>query len=74
MGYMLSGPLLQMTGFSSGLEGAALERALINMRIGYIALPVTGLVIAAIILKFFPLNAKRLGEIRGQLEERRGKV
>ena len=74
LGFMISGPLLQMTGFSDDLEGEALEQALTHMRIGYIALPVTALVIAAIILKFFPLNAKRLAEIRGQLEARRGKV
>ena len=55
-------------------SGAELERALTNMRIGYIILPVVALVIAAIFLKFFPLNAKRLAEIREQLEERRGKV
>ena len=71
---MLSGPLLQMTGFNDELQGAELERALTNMRIGYIALPVTALVVAAIILRFFPLNANRLAEIRAQLEERRGKV
>ena len=74
LGFMLSGPLLYMTGFRDDLQGAELERALTNMRIGYIALPVVALVIAAIVLKFFPLNAKRLAEIRVQLEERRGKV
>lgn len=74
LGFMISGPLLQMTGFNDGLQGEALERALTNMRIGYIALPVASLVVAAIILRFFPLNAKRLTEIRGQLEARRGKV
>ena len=74
LGFMLSGPLLQMTGFSDDLQGAELERALTNMRIGYIALPVAALVVAAVFLKFFPLNARRLGEIRRQLEERRGKV
>ena len=35
---------------------------------------IESLVIAVIVLKFFPLNAKRLAEIRVQLEERRGKV
>lgn len=74
LGFMLSGPLLQMTGFSDELQGAELEHALTNMRIGYIVLPVTALVIAAVLLKFFPLNAARLAEIRRQLEERRGKV
>lgn len=74
LGFMLSGPLLQWTGFSDDLQGVELEQALTHMRIGYIVLPVTALVIAAIVLKFFPLNAARLADIRGQLEERRGKV
>lgn len=74
LGFMLSGPLLQMTGFSDELQGADLERALTKMRVGYIVLPVVALILAAIFLKFFPLNATRLSEIRGQLEERRGKV
>jgi GPH family glycoside/pentoside/hexuronide:cation symporter len=74
LGFMLSGPLLQMTGFNDGLEGAALEKALTNMRIGYIVLPVVTLLIAVLVFKFFPLSARRVEEIRGQLEERRGKV
>lgn len=73
-GFMLSGPLLSLTGFSDALEGVALEKALTNMRIGYIALPVASLVIAFIVLKFFPLNAEKVKEIRGQLEARRGQV
>jgi GPH family glycoside/pentoside/hexuronide:cation symporter len=71
---MLSGPLLTMTGFNDSLEGEALETALRHMRIGYIVLPVSALLIALILLKLFPLTHKRLLEIRGQLEERRGKV
>jgi GPH family glycoside/pentoside/hexuronide:cation symporter len=74
LGYMLSGPLLTMTGFNDSLEGEALETALRHMRIGYIVLPVSALLIALILLKLFPLTHKRLLEIRGQLEERRGKV
>lgn len=74
LGFMISGPLLQMTGFTADLQGEALEQALTNMRIGYIALPVSALLIAAVMLKFFPLNKERLEEIRTQLEERRGQV
>ena len=71
---MLSGPLLEWTGFSDDLQGAELERALTHMRIGYVVLPVTALVMAAILLKSFPLNAARLAAIRVELETRRGKV
>jgi len=74
LGFMLSGPLLSMTGFDADLQGEALEKALTNMRIGYIALPAVALVVALVLLRFFPVNAERVKEIRGQLEARRGKV
>jgi GPH family glycoside/pentoside/hexuronide:cation symporter len=74
LGYMLSGPLLTMTGFHSGLEGPELEKALFNMRVGYIILPVTALIIALFLLKIFPLTHRKLLEIRGELEARRGKI
>jgi len=74
LGFMLSGPLLTMTGFNDSLTGAALNKALTHMRIGYIVLPVAALLIALILLQLFPLNAERMAGIRAQLEERRGKV
>jgi hypothetical protein len=45
-----------------------------NMRIGYVALPAFALIIALILLVFFPITAKKAAEIRAQLEARRGKV
>ncbi len=45
-----------------------------NMRIGYIALPVGALLIAMVLLHFFPITPERAREIREQLETRRGKV
>ncbi len=45
-----------------------------NMRVGYVALPAVALIVALVLLFFFPINAAKASEIRGQLEERRGKV
>ena len=73
-GFMISGPLLEWSGFSDGLEGEALEAALTNMRIGYTVLPTTALIIALVLLRIFPLNRQTADEIRTQLEERRGTI
>lgn len=74
IGFLISGPLLEWTGFDSTLTGPQPDTVLHNMRVGYIAIPVTSLVIAFLLLRFYPLTRERMGEIRGQLEARRGKV
>jgi GPH family glycoside/pentoside/hexuronide:cation symporter len=74
VGFLISGPLLEITGFDAGLEGAQPESVYRNMRIGYIAIPVASLLLALLLLKFFPINAAKAAEIREQLEARRGKV
>ena len=74
IGFLLSGPLLEWTGFDAALEGAQPEAVLRNMRIGYIAIPVIALLLALILLKVFPITPERAAEIREQLEARRGKV
>ena len=74
IGFLVSGPLLQMTGFDAKLEGAQPAEVLLRMRLGYIAIPVTALAFALVLLKFFPLNHEDVNNIRGQLEARRGKV
>jgi Na+/melibiose symporter-like transporter len=63
-----------MTGFDAKLEGAQPAEVLLRMRLGYIAIPVTALAFALVLLKFFPLNHEDVNNIRGQLEARRGKV
>lgn len=74
VGFLVSGPLLELTGFDAALDAAQPETVLRNMRIGYIAIPVTALVLALILLKIFPITPEKAAEIREQLEERRGKV
>ena len=74
VGFLISGPLLEFTGFDAALDGAQPESVYRNMRIGYIVIPVTALVLALFLLKFFPITPAKAAEIREQLEARRGKV
>jgi GPH family glycoside/pentoside/hexuronide:cation symporter len=74
IGFLISGPLLELTGVDASLEGAQPDSVYLNMRIGYIVIPVVALVLAIVLLKFFPITPSRAAEIREQLEARRGKV
>ncbi len=74
VGFLLSGPLLEWTGFNAELGAAQPAAVLTNMRIGYVALPVCALILALILLKLFPINLAKAMEIRTQLEARRGQV
>ncbi|MEX0321351.1 MAG: MFS transporter [Puniceicoccaceae bacterium] len=74
VGFLISGPLLELTGFDEDLGASQPADVLFNMRIGYFAIPVTALTIAIILLRFYPLTANRMADIRTQLEARRGKV
>jgi len=74
IGFMISGPLLEWTGFDAGRGGAQPDSVLFNMRVGYVALPVVTLVLALLILKLFPITRERAAEIRALLETRRGAV
>jgi len=74
VGFLISGPLLELTGFDASLEGAQPESVYRNMRIGYVAVPVVSLMLAIILLKFFPITREKVAEIRAELEARRGKV
>lgn len=74
VGFLISGPLLELTGFDAALEGAQPDAVYFNMRIGYILIPVVSLVAALALLKLFPINREKAAEIREQLEARRGQV
>ena len=74
IGFLVSGPLLEFSGFDAELGGAQPEDVLRNMRIGYVAIPVVALTVAIVLLKFFPINPAEAGRIRKELEARRGKV
>ncbi len=74
VGFLISGPLLEWTGFDAALGGDQSAEVMRSMRIGYIAVPVIALVLALGFLKFVHISPVRLAEVRAQLEERRGRV
>lgn len=74
IGFMISGPLIELTGFDANLDNAQPDGVYTVMRIGYVAIPIVALVLAILLLRIFPITAKKAAEIRVQLEERRGKV
>ena len=74
VGFLISGPLLEMTGFKAEYGSNQLEGVYTNMRIGFLVLPVAALSIAMFLLKFYPITAQKAKEIRMELENRRGEV
>lgn len=74
IGFMISGPLIELTGFDANLDGAQPEEVYTTMRIGFLVIPIVALTIAILLLRTFPITAEKAAEIRLQLEEKRGKV
>lgn len=74
LGYGLSGPVVVLAGFQAGLKTMPPPDVLINMRLFYAFLPALFLVPAIILLSRYPLSPGAVGDIRAQLEARRGKV
>lgn len=68
-----SGWILQLTGFDSKLAVQG-ENVILVMRLLLSGIPVIGLVIALIIVLRMQLDERRMGEIRTELEGRRGTV
>ena len=73
-GFLISGPLLEWTGFDATLDDAQPEKVYTYMRLGYIIIPVVSLALAFLLLKLFPISPSKAAEIREQLEAKRGKV
>lgn len=73
-GFLLSGPMLEMTGFDATLDGAQPERVYTLMRVGLMVVPIVALVLALGLLRLFPITPAEAGRIRDGLEERRGAV
>jgi GPH family glycoside/pentoside/hexuronide:cation symporter len=73
-GFLLSGPLLEWTGFDAKRGADQPPEVLYAMRIGYVALPVGALLVALVLLKFFPLTREVMERIRADLEARRGRI
>ncbi|HEX3729752.1 MAG TPA: MFS transporter [Opitutaceae bacterium] len=69
-----SGLALYLTGFDAALGGAQPARAILAMRVILAGATAVWAVVALGLLRFYPLNRQRAGEIRAQLEARRGRV
>jgi len=74
VGFLISGPLLEITGFDANLGNNQPENVYTNMRIGFLIIPVLALGIALVLLRSYPITAKKAVDIRQELEVRRGKV
>jgi len=74
VGFLISGPLLEITGFDANLGNNQPENVYTNMRIGFLIIPVLALGIALVLLRSYPITAKKAVDIRQKLEVRRGKV
>lgn len=74
IGYGLSGPLLEITGFDAKLGAAQLPEALHSMRLWNAFIPAASMAAAFFFIVRYPLTSARMDEIRATLESRRGNV
>ena len=70
--FLVSGFILQWTGFDAKLGGAQPEETLFWLRLLYTVIPAGGILIAMVVIARFPINQQKAAEIRQQLETRRG--
>ena len=61
---VLSGYILEYTGFDAALGENQTPEAIFRMRWIYAIVPASGFVISAILIAFFPLSARRLNQLR----------
>jgi GPH family glycoside/pentoside/hexuronide:cation symporter len=73
-GFLLSNPLLEMTGFDAVSGGEQSVAALDNLRIGLFIIPSILFIIAFLSIFRFKLTRKAMESIRLGLESRRGSV
>ena len=73
-GLALAGPLVVWCGFQNGKDVIQSSNTIQAIRLCDAFLPVALLLVGMVALKFYPLTAARMAEIRSQLESRRGKV
>lgn len=74
IGFLISGPVIELTGFDANLNTNQKEGVFQYMRVGYIIIPIVSLVIAIVLLRMFPITKEKAAEIRTELESRRGNV
>jgi len=71
---LISGILLNATGFNIALGGHQTTKALFYMRLCDIGIPIVASIIAIFVILTFEVTEDKAYEIRKQLEERRGKA
>ena len=69
-----SGVILSFTGFDATLAGNQSGHTIFMIRFLLAAVPIAGIILALVMIYFFPLTPAKMAEIRTQLEARRGKV
>lgn len=74
LGAGASGVILSATGFDATLGGNQTETTIFMIRFLLAAVPIAGILLALVMIYFFPLTPERMAVIRQQLESRRGKV
>ena len=74
IGAGVSGLILSMTGFDAALGGAQSPTTLFMIRFLFAVVPIAGIILAVIMIYFFPLTQAKMAEIRVKLEARRGTV
>jgi GPH family glycoside/pentoside/hexuronide:cation symporter len=71
VGFGLTGPLLEWTGFLASLGNAQTPEALFRLRALFAFLPAAAMLSSLILLRFYKLSPARMTEVRSELERRR---
>lgn len=71
---ILTGVLLNVSGFDVALESSQPEKTLLLLRVFDVGIPIITSVIALLIMMSYSITEEKAHEIRGELERRRGKV
>ena len=69
-----SGIILSATGFDAALGGNQTPHTIFMIRFLLAVVPIVGILLALVMIYYFPLTPAKMAEIRTKLEERRGKV
>lgn len=72
LAYGLAGVIVVWCGFNIDLKADQTAEAFFNMRLCFAVIPTLFLVPALFLLSKYPLNYKKMNEIRAELEQRRG--
>lgn len=68
--FLLSGFILEFSGFDESLGGAQSEATMTTLRLLYTVVPMLGISLAIALISFYPINEERANEIRESLKNR----